>query len=286
MTNRLTAIIAAALVLCSCNMIGPLVHDDQVVARAGGQRLYLSELEKYIPGDSSPEDSAALAQQFINSWALDRLFEKTARSHLSKEEKNVDRELELYRSSLLRYRYEQRYINDRLDTLITRAQLEEYHKTHKEALELPRPILKLRFIDIMSDSPNYEEIMEKLSSEGGQSLKDLDSLAQISALRYFDKSDKWTDAAVAAREFGTDYTTMLSHLKGDRIVFEYADRGETRAAWVAAILRSGQAPLEYCETTIRDNILSERKRDLLDNLEQDLLTNAKDKKDFVIYQNE
>ena len=70
------------------------------------------------------------------------------------------------------------------------------------------------------------------------------------------------------------------------IVFEYSDRGETRAAWVSAIIRSGQAPLEYCESSIRDNILSERKRDLLNNLEQDLLTNALEKKDFVIYKNE
>lgn len=286
MTKRISIATLAVLMLCSCNLLSSLVHDDQVVAKAGGQRLYLSELRKYIPEGSSPEDSAALAMQFINSWAMEHLFEKTAESRLSKDEKNMDKELESYRRSLLRYRYEQRYINDRLDTLITQAQLEEYHQSHKEALELPRPVLKVRFIDIMSDSPNYVEIMAKLSSEGGQELKDLDSLAHVSALRYFDNSSVWTDAAVLAREFGTDYVTMLSHLKDNMIVFEYSDRGETRAAWVSAIIRSGQAPLEYCESSIRDNILSERKRDLLNNLEQDLLTNALEKKDFVIYKNE
>ena len=46
-----------------------------------------------------------------------------------KAKKGVDKELEAYRRSLLRYRYEQRYINDRLDTLITPAQLEEYYKS-------------------------------------------------------------------------------------------------------------------------------------------------------------
>jgi hypothetical protein len=262
------------------------VHDDQVVARVGGERLYLSELRSYIPAGTSPEDSTAIALQYIHSWATEHLYLKTAEARLSKEEKNVDKELEAYRRSLLRYRYEQRYINDRLDTLITPAQLEEYYKAHAASLELARPILKVRFVDLMTDSPNYEEILAKLPSEGGQALKDLDSLTYVSAPRYFDSSDRWMDAAVLAREFGTDWNTMISKLKDKYIIFNYEDRGETRAAYVFSIQTKGQAPMEYCESSIRDNILSERKRELLKNLEQDLLKNAQDKKDFVIYKNE
>ncbi|MBQ9309812.1 MAG: hypothetical protein IJ222_02995 [Bacteroidales bacterium] len=276
----------SAMLLCACGFVGSLVHDDQVVARVGKEKLYRSELATYIPDGSSPEDSSNLALQYINSWAMERLYVKTAESKLSKEEKNIDRELEAYRRSLLSYRYEQHFISDRLDTLITRAQLEEYYNAHADALELPRPILKLRFVDLMSDSRNYDEILAKLSADGGQAQSDLDSLVSVSALRYFDSSEKWMDAAVVAREFGTDYTTMLSRLKDKYIIFQYDDRGETRAAYVFEIKKSGQAPLEYCEASIRDNILSVRKRDLMKNLEQDLLTDAQNRKDFVIYQND
>ena len=286
MNIRTLALAAVCALLCGCNIINSLVHDDQVVARVGGERLYLSELQHYIPAGTSPEDSAAIALQYINSWATEHLYLRTAESRLSKEEKNVDKELEAYRRSLLRYRYEQRYINDRLDTLITQQQMEEYYKSHAATLELQRPILKVRFVDIMADSPNYDEIMEKLSSEGGQALKDLDSLAYVSAPRFFDNSNTWMDAAVLAREFGTDWSTMLSKLKDKYIIFNYEDRGETRAAYVFAIQKNGQAPLEYCRAAIRDNILSERKRELLKNLEQDLLKNAQDKKVFIIYKNE
>ena len=286
MNTRTLALAAGCALLCGCNIINSLVHDDQVVARVGGERLYLSELNNYIPDGSSPEDSTAIALQYINSWATEHLYVRTAESRLTKEEKNVDKELEAYRRSLLRYRYEQRYINDRLDTLITQQQLEEYYASHAATLELQRPILKVRFVDIMADSPNYKEIIEKLSSEGGQALKDLDSLAYVSAPRFFDNSNTWMDAAVLAREFGTDWSTMLSKLKDKYIIFNYADRGETRAAYVFAIQTKGQAPLEFCRAAIRDNILSERKRELLKNLEQDLLKNAQEKKVFVIYENE
>lgn len=286
MTIRILALSAACALICGCNIINSLVHDDQVVARVGGERLYLSELRSYIPAGTSPEDSTAIALQYINSWATEHLYLKTAEARLSKEEKNVDKELEAYRRSLLRYRYEQRYINDRLDTLITQQQEEEYYKAHAASLELARPILKVRFVDIMTDSPNYDEILAKLPSEGGQSLKDLDSLTYVSAPRYFDSSDKWMDAAVLAREFGTDWSTMVSRIKDKYIIFNYEDRGETRAAYVFSIQSKGQAPLEFCSASIRDNILSERKRELLKNLEQDLLKTAQDKKDFIIYKNE
>ena len=286
MNTRTLALAAVCAALCSCNIISSIIHDDQVIARVGSERLYLSELQNYIPAGTSPEDSAAIALQYINSWAIEHLYLRTAESRLSKEEKNVDKELEAYRRSLLRYRYEQRYINDRLDTLITDAQIEEYYKSHAASLELARPILKVRFVDIMTDSPNYDEIMEKLPSEGGQALQDLDSLAYVSAPRFFDSSSTWMDAAVLAREFGTDWPTMISKLKDKYITFHYDDRGETRAAYVFAIQTKGQAPLEYCRASIRDNILSERKRELVAALEQDLLKNAQEKKDFIIYENE
>ena len=286
MTKRYLLLILTAAVLSACNIVNSLVHDGQVAAKVGSERLYISDIEKYIPDGSSPEDSVRIAQQYIESWATGRLYLRTAESQLSKEEKNVDRELESYRTSLLRYRYEQHYINDRLDTLITDSQMKEWYDSHREILELPRPILKVRFVDIMSDSPNYDEIIEKLSSDGGQELADLDSLAYVSALRFFDSSDKWMDAAVLSREFGTDYNTMLSKLKDKYIIFNYEDRKETRAAYVTAIQRSGQAPVEYCRSVMRENILSERKRDLLAKLERDLLQNAADKKVFVIYRDE
>ena len=50
-------IVCAAIctLLCSCNLISSIVHDDQVVAKVGGERLYRSELASYIPKGASPE---------------------------------------------------------------------------------------------------------------------------------------------------------------------------------------------------------------------------------------
>ena len=280
MTILLCSLVA---LLASCRAIGNFVHDGDVVAEVGQHKLYLTDLEAYIPNDVTPEDSVRIADQYIRSWAAEQLYLDMASQQLSKSEKDVSKELEAYRNSLLRYRYEQRYVNERLDTTVTRSEIEAYYDAHNDLFVLDIPILKARFLDIMEDSPNYETIRRSMSSNKYEDLAEADSLAYSSALRYVDWSDRWIDAVTLAREFGTDYGTMLSRLSGSFIEMR-EDRGDVKVAYVLDTRRAGTlAPLDYCEDRIRNIIISTRKQKLLTTLEQDLLDNALSKESFIIY---
>ena len=272
--------------LCSCNAISSLIHDDQVVARVGKTRLYKSEVVRFIPNMIPAEDSVRLAEQYINSWAMEQLYLDVAETQLSKAELDVSADLESFRRSLLKYRYEQQYINDRLDTLITDAQISEYYRAHADDFELKRPVLKVRFVDVMKDSPNIDAILKMMSSKEYDDIQRADTLAKSTALRYFDSSDTWMDARDLAKSFGLDYESMLSHLKGDMIRYEPEDRTDLMAAYVVEIQRKGVAPLEFVSERIRDILMSARKHDLLNSLERDVLENALESKKFVIYENE
>lgn len=281
--RRLHLILIAMLGLSSCNAISSFIHDDQVVARVGKTKLYRSQVEMYIPDLVSPEDSANLAMQFINTWASELLYLQKAEEKLSKAEMDVTPELEEYRKSLLKYRFEQRFINERLDTLITDEQVLAYYKAHTDNFDLVRPILKVRFVDVMRNSPNKDLILKMMSSDEYEDFSLADSLAYSSALRYFDSSDTWMDAQAVAKEFSMGYEEMLSHLDGDFIKVEPEDRDDILVAYVCDIMKSGTAPVEFCASHIRDVILSDRKHSLVKSLEQDLLTDAIDRKHFVIY---
>ena len=274
------------VLLCSCNAIQSLVHDDQVVAKVGKNKLYRSELERFIPNMVSGADSARLAEQYINTWAMDLLYLDVAENELSKGELDVSVELEDFRRSLLKYRYEQRYINDRLDTLVTDEQIRRYYEEHEAEFALKRPVLKVRFVDVMKDSPNKDAILKMMTSREYDDLQRADTLAKSTALRYFDSSDTWMDANEVASSFGLDYQQMLSYLKGDMIKYEPEDRSDVMVAYVLDIRRTGTAPYEYCVERIRDILMSARKHDLMNSLERDLLENALESKQFVIYRNE
>ena len=266
-----------------CQAIQSFIHDDKVVARVGKHKLYESEVNAYIPSGVSLADSTNLALQYINTWATDIIFADMAQSQLSKAERDVTAELEAYKRDLLRFRYEQRFIGDRLDTLVTEDQMLDFYDKHKNLFVLERPIMKVRFVDIYKNVEQKDQIIRLLSSNKPKDMETVEGLANKYAIRYFDKSYQWIDAAVLAREFGTDYGQMLAKMNQSYIRMESEDASDIKVAYVREIRRSGVAPFDFCTERIREYILSGRKHDLLVALEQSLLKGASDDGQFVIY---
>ena len=267
----------------SCRAISSFLSNDEVVAKVGKEKLYRSDLEKVVPKGISPHDSSRLASQYIFSWASDRVYLTIAEQQLSKSEKDVARELEDYRKSLLKYRYEQLYVNERLDTAVSQDHLEEYYQSHQDRFVLQRPIVKARFLNISADSPNVGLLRRKMSSDEVNDLIEADSIAFSSAVRYTTWAEKWIDAATLAREYSADYTDILS--KMNRGWIEVTDTlGYVRLSYVHDMMNKGKiAPLEYCAEEIKDIIISTRRQNLVMNLERDLLNEALENGEFVIY---
>ena len=278
-----TIIVAALVLFTGCQSIQSFIHDDKVVAKVGKHKLYLSEVEAYIPTGVSAADSTNLALQYINTWATDIIFADMAQSQLSKAERDVTAELEAYKRDLLRFRYEQRFIGDRLDTLVTEDQMLDFYEKHKSLFTLDRPILKVRFVDVLKNVEKKDQIIRLLSSSKPKDVEEVEGLANKYAMRYFDKTHEWMDAAVLAREFGTDYGQMLAKMNQSYIRMESEETSDIKVAYVREIRRSGVAPFDFCTERIREYILSGRKHDLLVSLEQSLLKGASDDGQFVIY---
>jgi hypothetical protein len=282
-------VLIALAAVSACQMVHRVsdsaaeLFGDAVVARVGEHRLMRSELAAYIPAGVSSEDSLALAQSYIKSWAEELIFLDMAEKHLSDEEKDVTKDLEDYRRTLLKYRYEERYINDRLDTLISDEEVRNYYREHMDKFLVERPLLKARYMIIPADSRSLKTIKELMSSDDAMDAIAADSLAFTAALRYVDSSDAWMDAILLARDLGTDEASMMSALRNRTIEFK-GDDGLLRVAYVVDMVQKGSpAPLDYCEERIKDILLSARKHELVGGLERDLLNDALAKGKFVIY---
>ena len=86
-----------------------------------------------------------------------------------------------------------------------------------------------------------------------------------------------------SREFEMDYAAMIAMMKKGWV--EQKDTlGNIHLAYVNDIIMDGQpAPVEYSAPVIKDMIISARKQNLVLNLEQDLLKDARENGKFVIY---
>ena len=285
--RRLLSIIAISGIvlpaLTSCRAISNFLRNEQVVAEVGAERLYRSDIDAVIPKGLPQEDSIRLARQYITAWASDRVYMAIAEEQLSKTEKDVTRELEDYRKSLLKYRYEQLYVNERLDTAVSEDKVEDYYEAHKESFRLERPLVKARFLRIHTDSPMLETIRKKMDSSDVNDLIEADSLAFSSAMMFTTWNDQWQDVIVLARELGVAYDSVLG-LMNKGWIRQDDTTGVTNLAYVSAVLRSGEyAPVDYSTPRIKDIIISTRKQALISALEQDLLDDARENGQFVIH---
>lgn len=280
---HITAILGIVLpILSSCKTISDFLDKGEIVAKVGDAKLMMEELQKVIPNGISSEDSITFARQYINSWALDQVFLDVAESQLSAAEKDVSKELETYRKSLLKYRYEQLYVNQRLDTLVSEDQIKEFYEQHPDRFVLQRPVVKARFMSISDKSPMLKMIRKKMSSDKAADVMEADSLAYTAAYKFATWDDAWIDAATLAKEFGAESASVMSAVRKGWI--EKTDTaGQMSVAYVSDLIPAGKmAPMDYSTPFIKDMIVSARKQALVSTLEQDLLNDARSSGKFEI----
>ena len=266
----------------SCKAISEFFDRGEIVAEAGDAKLKRVDLDKVIPSGLAPEDSVRLARQYINTWALDQIFLEVAERQLSKSEKEVTQELETYRRSLLKFRYEQLYVNERLDTSVTDDEVQKYYEKYSERFVLQRPVVKARFLSIPEESPVLKTIKKKMSSDKAEDIMEADSLAFSAAYKFSTWNDAWIDAATLAREFGQESASVLAGIKLGWM--ERTDTsGVSNIAYVTELTPKGSmSPIEYSTPFIKDMIISARKQTLVTSLERDLLEDARVNGQFII----
>ena len=280
---RILYIIAILIVLASCKQIKKYTfNQSEVVAEAGDAYLYKDDIDKIVPRGIDKNDSIALAKQYIDSWALKQLTLQKAEELLPKDDKDVERELEEYRMQLLIFRFENKYVEDKLDTLISNEELLNYYNEHPSGFTTKNGIVKARIIKMNNSSPNLQIVRRLAQNKQEGNMEELEELAYNSAYKYSTYNDDWVDLQVISRDMGSDIATIQDLLNKKNIV-ELKDSLYTNILQVVEYKKPGEeTPFEYNQERIKDIILTRRKQDVLSNLQKDIIKNALDKNKLKI----
>ena len=253
------------------------------VARVGERYLYQSDLSKVLPANVTKEDSILLTDDYISRWVKQELMIQKANENLTPEQKDVNRELEEYRNSLIIYRYKNELIRQRMDTMVTQAQIRDYYDNNKNNFNLDHCIVKAVFVKIPSDLANpglLKDMIQDISKEGQAELRDY---CTQYAKSYQIAIDNWIDFQVLNRnlpEHIDDPTAFVTrnHLK---------EMNDSNYYYLVSIqdymLANDLAPIEFVENNIKNLILNQRKIRFLKELEENIYTEAERQKKFTIY---
>lgn len=275
---------ACLLSLSACDrLIRWFGNEPERLAQIDKRILYRQDVEGLVPPNLSSFDSANVINHYIDTWAIDYLLLKKAEANLSKEEKDVDQELADYRQSLLVFRYQKKYMESRIDTVITPQEIEQYYNDHLALFILDKPLCKARFIKMGLHSPYLPMVSNLYRTQSQEDLIQLDRLCESSAEVYTQFDNAWIGAPELAQDLPLTNDAITESLAPDG----YISAKDSLYAYLVCITQfipvGDPAPLETKIANIRQNIVSKRKQSLLEQLEADVLKEGWDTQQIKIY---
>ncbi|MGL4957085.1 MAG: hypothetical protein ACRC9X_07915, partial [Bacteroidales bacterium] len=248
--------------------------DDELLVKIGNQSLYLSELSGVFSPHISEKDSIALLQNYVETWIKRRLLLKLAEKQLDAKQKDVSDLLEDYRTSLLIYRYEQSYIEQQVDTVVTNSAIQKFYQQNQPLFILSRPILKGVSIKVSKNSNRLAAIRNIYASTKSEDMLTLENFCAESSIKSEDFSNKWVTIEDLTLEMPKEhnYEVMLS----SRRSFEVEDSYYVYFVVAREYLpRKSVAPMEYEYENIKSVLLNQRKKEIIEEMETRILQNAK-----------
>jgi len=259
------------------------VSDEKPLARVFDEYLYPSDVKDILGGAENKEDSVMLIKNFTEKWAKKQVLKHLAETNLSNESKDVSVELENIKTSLLIYKYQQLFISEKLDTIISDQEFEKYYNSHSNEFELDQCILKALFIQLPRSAPNPEKVRNFYGSTKERDIKKLDDYCNKYAFKYDDFKNEWISFNTINQMLPNPVEDQETFLKSNKQV-EFADSSYYYFLNIKEYQLGGTpAPLEFAKNMISTILLTERKNALLNKLENNALKEEINKKNIEIF---
>lgn len=178
------------------------------VAQVFESTLYHSEISDFIPQGTSHEDSILMAQSYLRNWITQKLLLHKAIENLSREESNIQKQVEEYRTSLLIHHYKQKLIAQRLMEDINDVEIEKYYLDNKNNFVLATPIVKAVFIILPKNAPNLKEVKRWYKSNKTADQESLEEYCLTNARKYDKFQNKWIEAKYLLNLIPGDFSTL------------------------------------------------------------------------------
>ena len=266
----------------ACNKVKQTDEPDALV-KVNDRILTRNEVESLIPKGTTSADSLLLAESYIKKWVKDELVLKIAQRNLGSDKETIDKLVGAYRRSLLRYRYQEKLIQEKLSDEIQESDVLTYYDTNKEKFVLDKNLIKGLFLKVPADAPNLSEVKTWYKSGNVASLEKIEKYSIQNAAIYEYFFDKWVDFDEIRNNIPNQISNPESFLRTNKIL-EVTDSSFCYFLNIRQVLLKGQVePFEYAEPRIREILINQRKLDFIKEFEEELYNDALDGGDVIFY---
>ena len=268
--------------LASCEYFASAPEED-VVARVNENYLYLSDVQKLISENTSPEDSVLIVNNYITRWATQQLLIDQAAINLSSENlERFDKLVQEYKNDLLTEAYKNTVVSKQLDSTVAESEYEDYYSENKENFRLNDVLLKMRFVQLPVDYEGLKDIKEKFTR-----FEEEDQEALLDH-KYIFISSNLNDSVWIKKDLLLDALPIL-RAQSEQVLKKsnFAQLQDSLGVYLVKIEDvlglNETAPLSFIKPTLRQIILNKRKLELIKKFETDITRDAIENNKFEIY---
>lgn len=274
--------IAFVSLFSSCKDTQP-ADDTDVLVRVKDRTLERSEVTNQVPRGASSTDSLLLAESLVKKWVKDALVYDVALRNLGDEKKEIDKLVEDYRRSLVRYRYQERLIREKLSGDILDSDKQKYYEANQVTFMLDKSLIKGLFLKIPVDAPGLSDVKGWYKSPSEASLEKIEKYSVQNASIYDYFYDKWVDFDEVMDNIPVHVANPNEFLKANKFV-EVSDSSFCYLLNIKEYIPSGSvAPYEYAGPQIVEMLTNLRKVEFLRKFEEELYNDAIKSGDVKFY---
>ena len=264
-------IMATALILSGCDT--QITKDETrtepvLLAQVFAYKLYFDDIRDLIQGYTTAEDSIQQVRSLTDHWVRDRLLLVEAEKNFPKEA-NMNKLLEDYRQSLLRHFFEQRIIEERLDTVITENDLQRYYEANKEQHRLESGILRGYYFKIKKPLGRNDKILTWWKTFPEYHYDEVIAFAAKHAKTNWSDSTKWHEMHMLTQLF-PEGTLSAAAIRSNRGVVK-EDRDFIHLLYPLEVYHERDiAPLSRVRPQASRYIIHQRELELLERIKKEI----------------
>jgi hypothetical protein len=258
----------------------------KAIARANTSYLYEDDVKDLVPFGTDKKDSIELIKKYIDNWIHETLVIQKAENNLTEDKKNVEKQLQDYRNSLITFAYEKELVSQKLDTLITETEIEEYYNNNKANFELKDNIIKVIYVKVNKTAPEMKKLQSWYKSEDPKDKELLTSYCHQFAANYYLDDSTWLFFDDLLKEIPIQTYNKELFLQNNRLV-EVSDSLYNYFVNIKGFkIRNSLSPISFEKENIKNIILNKRKLQLITKMKEDVYNDAVNQNKIEIYINE
>jgi len=270
MINKLLVISFSFLLLACSNSKDA---SKKVLAQYNKQQLYYKDIMEIIPKGLSKNDSLKYIEKIKTDWLFQEIIIKKAKSNLPSSELNIQFLVEKYRADLLKYKYENYYIEKKLNKNISEQELSDYYSKNKHAFLAQENLVKIIFVKINKKAPRRYVLKQWLGSQNEKQQERLQEYCLKYAIECNDFDNQWIKLNKILKAI---HLKSLSHSPKEHEIIENKDTAFYYYIYVESLVKKGEiAPLSYIKEDVAQSILYQKKAELIQSLEQNIKEEVK-----------